>query len=129
MITRSSGNVFADLGFPDAEERLAEMRRKMAEKRAHLYAKHQRRKPYRQKPDLPGMCKRHRRFGYRDWVSKWYGVGLCLIRNRARVRARARDDDEPKQRELKPRPPHRRNRKAYDRGRERAEFFAILQDR
>lgn len=96
----------------------------MADIRARRLARLARRRPYRQMPDLPGMTKRRRKLGYFRWFPR-YGYYSCLIRRKPRYDPDV--DAEPK-RELKPRPPYRRNRKAYDRGRERDEFAAIMRE-
>lgn len=82
-----------------------------------------RRKPYKQKPDLRGMRKRDRRYGY--GISH-YGFLKCLIRRRPNRTARHRDRDVER-RELKPRPPTpKRNPHRYHRERERAETRALV---
>jgi hypothetical protein len=87
-----------------------------------------RRKVYNAKPDLPGMCKRDRRFGYPWWRSR-YGESACIIRRRPNRTARHRDRDEPPKRELKPRPPApKRNPHGYHRERERAEARTIVRE-
>lgn len=91
-------------------------------------ARLQRRKVYNAKPDLPGMRKRDRRFGYRGWVSNWYGVGTCLIRRRPNQTARHWDFDVER-RELKPRPPTpKRNLHRYERCRARAAMPRLLSE-
>ena len=88
-----------------------------------------RRRPYRQKPDLPGMTKRKRGLGGRDgyWIWSWgrYRFAGCpaLIRRRPK-----RQPQPTERRELKPRPPHRRNRRAYHRGQARAEQAEIIHE-
>ncbi len=76
------------------------------QKRALIAARAARRREQNLKPDLRGMTKQKRRLGYE--IKRWWGQ--CLIRRRERP-----DKPEKEVRELKPRPPYVRNRKAYHR--------------
>ena len=99
------------------EPRFAE---EVAARRAARLARMKRRRPYQLKPDLPGMTKRDRRFGYIGWAKtarsvRWERVRLLAT---GALRARKRPAKPPPlpRRELKPRPAQvRSNKRLYSR--------------
>ena len=101
------------------EPRFAE---EVAARRAARLARMKRRRPYQLKPDLPGMTKRDRRFGYwrRHGSARFERVRL-LATGALRARKRpARPPPSPR-RELKPRPPPvTSNKRLYSRQHEHA---------